>query len=214
MSFFINRNNLNDNTKTMNKIKKLFILTLIVGFTINASGQSDEVTTNSAKARLVAGLTLENETDLQFGDLLLVDVSTTGAAITINASNEVESSADGNVKVISISGATTPSRGKLTVTGEPGLNFTITGSAGNLVTGTNTTITDATKSMQLTDFEFTVDSDLTVVTANSDTTDSVKVKLAAATYTAEFYATATMTVKQSQVSGVYEGTYTVKVEYE
>ena len=198
----------------MNKIKKLFILTLIVGFTINASGQSDEVTTNSAKARLVAGLTLANETDLQFGDLLLLDVSSAGAEITIGATDLVTSSAPSNVKVVELLGFTEPSRGKLTVTGEQGLNFTITGSAGNLVTD-GAVISHLTKSMQLTDFDFTVDSStLTVVTANSDSTDSVKVKLAAATSTAEFYATATMTVKQNQVSGVYVGTYTVKVEYE
>ena len=195
----------------MNKIKKLFILTLMVGFTINASGQSDEVTTNNAKARLVAGLTLENETDLQFGDLLLVDVTTAGAAITINASNVVTSSAGANVKVISISGATNPSRGKLTVTGEQGLNFTITGSAGNLVTD-GAAITHATKSMQLTDFVFAVDTDLTVVTANANSV--IKVKLADGKASAEFFATATMTVKKDQESGVYAGTYTVKVEYE
>jgi hypothetical protein len=196
----------------MNKIKKLFILTLIVGFTINASGQSTALTSNSAKARLVAGLTLENETDLQFGDLLLVDVSSTGAAITINASDEVASSTDANVKVVTLSGAATPSRGKLKVTGEPELNFTITGSDGNLVTGTNTTIADATKSMQLTDFVFAVDSDLTVVTANASSV--IKVKLAAATYTANFFATATMTVKKDQHPGVYAGTYKVTVAYE
>jgi hypothetical protein len=196
----------------MNKIKKLFILTLIVGFTINASGQSTALSSNSAKARLVAGLTLENETDLQFGDLLLVDVSSTGAAITINASDEVASSTDANVKVVTLSGAATPSRGKLKVTGEPELNFTITGSDGNLVTGTNTTIADATKSMQLTDFVFAVDSDLTVVTANASSV--IKVKLAAATYTANFFATATMTVKKDQHPGVYAGTYKVTVAYE
>jgi hypothetical protein len=196
----------------MNKIKKLFILTLIVGFTINASGQSTALSSNSAKARLVAGLTLENKTDLQFGDLLLVDVSSTGAAITINASDEVASSTDANVKVVTLSGAATPSRGKLKVTGEPELNFTITGSDGNLVTGTNTTIADATKSMQLTDFVFAVDSDLTVVTANASSV--IKVKLAAATYTANFFATATMTVKKDQHPGVYAGTYKVTVAYE
>ena len=195
----------------MNKIKKLFILTLIVGFTINASGQSDEVTTNSAKARLVAGLTLANETDLQFGDLLLLDVSSAGAEITIGATDLVTSSAPSNVKVVELLGFTEPSRGKLTVTGEPGLNFTITGSAGNLVTD-GAVISHLTKSMQLTDFVFAVDTDLTVVTANASSV--IKVKLAAATSTAEFYATATMTVKQNQVSGVYVGTYTVKVEYE
>lgn len=196
----------------MNKIKKLFILTLMVGFTINASGQSTALSSNSAKARLVAGLTLENKTDLQFGDLLLVDVSSTGAAITINASDEVASSTDANVKVVTLSGAATPSRGKLKVTGEPELNFTITGSDGNLVTGTNTTIADATKSMQLTDFVFAVDSDLTVVTANASSV--IKVKLAAATYTANFFATATMTVKKDQHPGVYAGTYKVTVAYE
>ena len=195
----------------MNKIKKLFILTLIVGFTINASGQSTALTSNSAKARLVAGLTLENKTDLQFGDLLLVDVSSTGAAITINASDEVASSTDANVKVVTLLGATAPSRGKLKVTGEPELNFTITGSDGNLVTD-GAVITHATKSMQLTDFVFAVDSDLTVVTANASSV--IKVKLAAATYTANFFATATMTVKQNQHPGVYAGTYTVTVAYE
>ena len=195
----------------MNKIKKLFILTLIVGFTINASGQSTALTSNSAKARLVAGLTLENETDLQFGDLLLVDVSSTGAAITINSSDEVASSTDANVKVVTLSGATTPSRGKLKVTGEPELNFTITGSDGNLVTD-GAVITHATKSMQLTDFVFAVDSDLTVVTANASSV--IKVKLAAATYTANFFATATMTVKKDQHPGVYAGTYKVTVAYE
>ena len=195
----------------MNKIKKLFILTLIVGFTINASGQSTALTSNSAKARLVAGLTLENETDLQFGDLLLVDVSSTGAAITINSSDEVASSTDANVKVVTLSGATTPSRGKLKVTGEPELNFTITGSDGNLVTDGGT-ITDATKSMQLSDFVFAVDTDLTVVTANANSV--IKVKLAATKYTANFFATATMTVKKNQHPGVYAGTYTVTVAYE
>ena len=184
----------------------------MVGFTINASGQSTALSSNSAKARLVAGLTLENKTDLQFGDLLLVDVSSTGAAITINASDEVASSTDANVKVVTLSGAATPSRGKLKVTGEPELNFTITGSDGNLVTGTNTTIADATKSMQLTDFVFAVDSDLTVVTANASSV--IKVKLAAATYTANFFATATMTVKKDQHPGVYAGTYKVTVAYE
>ena len=211
MSFFINRNNLNDNTKTMNKIKKLFIFTLIAGFTINASGQSTALTSNSAKARLVAGLTLENKTDLQFGDLLLVDVSSTGAAITINSSDEVASSTDANVKVVTLLGATAPSRGKLKVTGEPELNFTITGSDGNLVTD-GAVITHATKSMQLTDFVFAVDTDLTVVTANANSV--IKVKLAATKYTANFFATATMTVKQNQHPGVYAGTYTVTVAYE
>ena len=211
MSFFINRNNLNDNTKTMNKIKKLFIFTLIAGFTINASGQSTALTSNSAKARLVAGLTLENKTDLQFGDLLLVDVSSTGSAITINASDEVASSTDANVKVVTLLGATAPSRGKLKVTGEPELNFTITGSDGNLVTD-GAVITHATKSMQLSDFVFAVDTDLTVVTANANSV--IKVKLAATKYTANFFATATMTVKQNQHPGVYAGTYTVTVAYE
>ena len=196
----------------MNKIKKLFILTLIVGFTINASGQSTALTSNSAKARLVAGLTLENETDLQFGDLLLVDVSSTGSTITMDASSdEVSSSTDANVKVVTLLGATAPSRGKLKVTGEPELNFTITGSDGNLVTDGGT-ITDATKSMQLSDFVFAVDSDLTVVTANASSV--IKVKLAAATYTANFFATATMTVKKDQHPGVYAGTYKVTVAYE
>lgn len=195
----------------MNKIKKLFIFTLIAGFTINASGQSTALTSNSAKARLVAGLTLENETDLQFGDLLLVDVSSTGAAITINSSDEVASSTDANVKVVTLLGATAPSRGKLKVTGEPELNFTITGSDGNLVTDGGT-ITDATKSMQLSDFVFAVDTDLTVVTANANSV--IKVKLAATKYTANFFATATMTVKQNQHPGVYAGTYTVTVAYE
>ena len=195
----------------MNKIKKLFILTLIVGFTINASGQSTALTSNSAKARLVAGLTLENETDLQFGDLLLVDVSSTGAAITINSSDEVASSTDANVKVVTLLGATAPSRGKLKVTGEPELNFTITGSDGNLVTDGGT-ITDATKSMQLSDFVFAVDSDLTVVTDNADSV--IKVKLADTKYKGDFFATATMTVKKNQHPGVYAGTYTVTVAYE
>ena len=195
----------------MNKIKKLFILTLIVGFTINASGQSDEVTTNSAKARLVAGLTLANETDLQFGDLLLLDVSSAGAEITIGATDLVTSSAPSNVKVVELLGFTEPSRGKLTVTGEPGLNFTITGSDGNLVTD-GAVITHATKSMQLTDFVFAVDTDLTEVTANANSV--IKVKLAATKYTANFFASATMTVKQNQHPGVYAGTYTVTVAYE
>jgi len=196
----------------MNKIKKLFILTLIVGFTINASGQSTALTSNSAKARLVAGLTLENETDLQFGDLLLVDVSSTGSTITMDASSdEVSSSTDANVKVVTLLGATAPSRGKLKVTGEPELNFTITGSDGNLVTD-GAVITHATKSMQLTDFVFAVDSDLTEVTANANSV--IKVKLAATKYTANFFATATMTVKQNQHPGVYAGTYTVTVAYE
>ena len=196
----------------MNKIKKLFIFTLIAGFTINASGQSTALTSNSAKARLVAGLTLENETDLQFGDLLLVDVSSTGSTITMDASSdEVSSSTDANVKVVTLLGATAPSRGKLKVTGEPELNFTITGSDGNLVTD-GAVITHATKSMQLTDFVFAVDSDLTEVTANANSV--IKVKLAATKYTANFFATATMTVKQNQHPGVYAGTYTVTVAYE
>ena len=183
----------------------------MVGFTINASGQSTALSSNSAKARLVAGLTLENKTDLQFGDLLLVDVSSTGAAITINSSDEVASSTDANVKVVTLSGAATPSRGKLKVTGEPELNFTITGSDGNLVTD-GAVITHATKSMQLTDFVFAVDTDLTEVTANANSV--IKVKLAATKYTANFFATATMTVKQNQHPGVYAGTYTVTVAYE
>jgi hypothetical protein len=196
----------------MNKIKKLFILTLIVGFTVNLSGQSTFLATNEAKARLVAGLTLTKGTTLQFGDLLLLDVSSGGAAITMDALAAVSSSIDANVKVIALGGAATPSRGSLTVTGEPLLNFTITGSDGNLVTGTGTAITDATKSMQLTNFVFAVDTDLTVVTANANS--AIKVKLDADKTSAVFYATATMTVKTNQESGAYVGTYKVTVAYE
>jgi hypothetical protein len=66
----------------MNKIKKLFTLTLIVGFTINASGQA--TATATATATIITPITIANAGDMNFGNIAVQD-GTGGTVVLIPA---------------------------------------------------------------------------------------------------------------------------------
>ena len=119
----------------MNKIKKLFTLTLIVGFTINASGQ--DTATATATATIITPITIANAGDMNFGNIA-VQAGTAGTVVIAPAGTRTSTA---GVTLPSTVG--TVSAASFTVGGQGTYTYTITiPSADHTITesGTSTTM--------------------------------------------------------------------------
>jgi spore coat protein U-like protein len=188
----------------MKKITFLIIATVFL-FTSAINAQTS-ITGNTTAARLIVplGITLEGD-QLNFGDLVLVDVASATTLITIDVDtdNTVTSAVDAQVLPVGDAGR----RATFEVTGEQNLLFDIT-------VPTISALVDAAAvgvDIVVSAFTFSPGTDMADDGASDDGTSY---KITAAGGVGRFTLGASMTVAQDQSPGVYAGTYTVTVTYQ
>jgi hypothetical protein len=187
---------------------RIFIIIATVFLITGAINAQTSITGNTTAARLIVplGITLQGD-QLNFGDLVLVDVTSATTLITIDVDtdNTVTSSVDAQVLPVGDAGR----RANFEVTGEQNLLFDIT-------VPTISALADVASppvgvDIVVSAFTFSPSTDMAVDGAVDDGTSY---KITAAGGVGRFTLGASMTVAQNQAPGVYAGTYTVTVTYQ
>jgi ribosomal protein S9 len=183
------------NTKFMNKIKKIFIFTVIASFAYNANAQIQVTSSMDATANIVAPILVSSTADMGFGKL-----SVTGVGSVIMSATDGGFTNDGAAQAI---GTGVP--GQVVISGESGeaYQFTVTQTT-PLTTGSLGT---SVSKMPMTDFTVTVAGGTEVSAATA-----VTATLASATETIKIGAK--ITTVAGQLTGAYAGAIAVVFEYQ
>jgi hypothetical protein len=166
-------------------VLKFFTLSVaIFAFTNISFGQNTDEATASAGARIVTPLTIENDEELEFGDII-------SAANTVTISPAGVRTAT-NPDALLVTASRTPQAAEFTVVGEAGLSYTV-------VIENSITLTGAATSQTMTVDNFVHNATGTLNATTGKETFSVG---------------ADLTVGATQSSDIYTGSFTVTVTYE
>jgi hypothetical protein len=210
------------NTKFMNKIKILVIsgLMFFSGTYLTTAQEVDELTAQTASARIVAPLilSLTAGTKLDFGTLVKTSITADGTAVldpiaansaTLRTLNDL-----GALGAIGLNKGSVP---EYTLSGEVGLTYKISLPTTDVVV-TNTALAGGTAAanemMNVTAFTY-------AFSAGGLTSADYTTSISAGTPTSltiasanTFQVGATLTVDKGQSTGTYTGEYTISVQYE
>jgi hypothetical protein len=209
------------NTKFMNKIKILVIsgLMFFSGTYLSAAQEVDELTAQTASARIVAPLilSLTANSKLDFGTLVKTSISADGTAVLdpISATSSLRTLT--GLGALGTIGGNTGSVPEYTLSGEVGLTYKISLPTTAIVV-TNTVLAGGTAAanemMNVTAFTY-------AFSAGGLATPNAATLIAAGTPTSltiasanTFQVGATLTVDKGQSTGTYTGEYTISVQYE
>lgn len=178
-------------------IFKIATLILLVGFTTNTFAQtSAEITNASASARLIKAMTLEEDTKLDFGTIV---IDGTAGSVTIGTDSDVIAPI-GYANVVKSSYGDPSSRGKFSVTGTKNSTYVVS-------LPESITVTEITGAETMTIDNLTLRFDLDI--ANS----SNNIGTLQTDHKDSFYVGGTLNISGTQEPGRYQGDYTVSVDY-
>jgi hypothetical protein len=175
-------------------MKKLLIIFAVVLFTagfaskVSAQGPGGVVAYNQAGGEIMAPLTLDATSNLEFGSLA-VKATGDGGTVVITPTETLGESFTGDVTLMT--GGNIRKAAKYHVTGEAGYTYSITVPLDGVVT-----ITSGGNSMAVKTFLFASDNNSTLVGGQDD-----------------FYVGATLVIPAAQAVGVYTGQFEVKINY-
>ena len=170
-------------------VLKFFTLSVaIFAFSTISFGQNTDNATASAGARIITPLTITNDEELEFGDII-------SAANTVTITTDGERSAT-TPEALLVTASRTPQAAQFTVVGEASLSYTV-------VIDDSITLTGAATSETMTVDNFVHNANGTLGATTSETPGEET-----------FSVGADLTVGATQSSDIYTGSFTVTVTYE
>jgi len=174
----------------MKNLKFLTLAIAILGFTATSFAQSEKTASSDAKATIITPLSIENNTELNFGSI--APSSSVAGTVILDASATASRNPSTGISLPEIT--VTATAAKFTVTGEGNSAFTIT------LPAEDVTLTGSVSG--------------TMTIASSSFTSSTELlSTALEGGTKVFFVGGTLNVGANQAKGDYTGTFDVTVNY-
>jgi hypothetical protein len=202
---------------------KLLITFLIIGFTINISGQDGTglddttgtlyaggtVTAATASAKLLVAMALSQTTGLQFGSLVLNGSVASTVAYDPSSTDEAGRTFSSGVQASSDTGGNIPKLAKFAVTGSHSENYALTLPASGKINLTSTVYSGSIDDKEIMDIDA-----LKIKFANKDYgTGALRASTLDASGDDIITLGGTLNISAGQKAGTYTGTYEISVDY-